>query len=233
MDGIDSLYELATGQTGLVLAGVGAAVAGLVGSVHCFAMCGPLACAGCVRQGGVKAGPVAAYHLARVVGYSVAGALFGGLGGVLLGGAAAAVPGWLAWVVAALLVTSALGLFERLPEIPGVGGVVRRLARRGAGIAPGARPALFGAITPLLPCGLLYGLYAATAASGSALAGATLAGAFALGAVPALLLAQFQGMWLSRLPRGAEFVVRRVVPLTAAVALVYRASMVSTGQSCH
>ena len=57
-------------------------MAGLVTSLHCAGMCGPLACA--VMPGRSDRGdPVAVastYHLTRLAGYGLLGALLGGLG---------------------------------------------------------------------------------------------------------------------------------------------------------
>ena len=47
---------------------------------------------------------------------------------------------------------------------------------------------LMGFLTPLLPCGLLYGMAAHAAASSSPVTGALEMGAFAFGSAPALLL---------------------------------------------
>jgi sulfite exporter TauE/SafE len=47
---------------------------------------------------------------------------------------------------------------------------------------------LIGFLTPLLPCGLLYGMAAQAAASSSPVTGAMVMGAFAFGSAPALLV---------------------------------------------
>lgn len=58
-----------------------------------------------------------------------------------------------------------------------------RRARRGGGAA---FPFLLGLPIGLLPCGLLYPMYAAAAGTGSPLGGAALLTAFGLGTVPLL-----------------------------------------------
>src|SRR3954453_5238674 len=57
-------------------------VAGLVTSLHCAGMCGPLACALMPMRGDrADAQTVStAYHLSRLAGYSVLGALAGSMG---------------------------------------------------------------------------------------------------------------------------------------------------------
>lgn len=213
-----------------------AALVGLASSVHCFAMCGPLACAGCARAGAVRRERVVAivaYQSARIAGYSLVGAILGAVGGRSARVLGLTTPDWLPWLLAGLLVASALGLVERLPQIPQFAQLTRRAGRQSAGFAPTVRAAVLGGLTPLLPCGLLYGLWATSLVAGSATGGALLAGGFALGAVPALAFAQFGSEWLRRLPSGAHLVIRRVLPLVAAAVLIWRAVMIPAAPYCH
>ena len=210
-------------DAGLLVAAGAASLAGLTGSLHCFAMCGPLACAGCAKAQQDRHRAMAAYHLARVAGYVLVGTALGAFGSAAASELAISTSGWLPWVMAGLLVATALGLFERLPMFAPAAKILRPAARLGAKASPTVRSAVLGGITPLLPCGLLYALYLSTAVSGSATAGGVVAGSFALAGVPALALAQVQTSWMQKLPRGGEFVVRRLVPLTAAAILVWRA----------
>lgn len=212
-----------TMESGLLVAFGAAALAGLTGSLHCFAMCGPLACAGCAKAERNRGRAMAAYHLARVAGYVAVGALLGAFGQAAASRLALSTSGWLPWVMAGLLVATALGVFERLPLLAPAAKLLRPAAKFSATASPRVRSAVLGAVTPLLPCGLLYALYLSAAVSGSATAGAVVAGGFALAGVPALTLAQLQTGWMQRLPRAGAFVVRRVVPLAAAAMLVWRA----------
>lgn len=224
MDAFGALSDVAQQQPANVVAlAVAAVVAGAASSLHCFAMCGPLACYACSKGGaGRLRAPVGAYHLSRIIGYTVLGAV-AGLGGAGLLQVSHAPPRWIPWAMAAVLVATALGLGKRSAAIPGVAKIVRAASVRAARLAPTARSLVMGALTPLLPCGLLYGLYATAFATGGWAAGGVLAGAFALGSTPSLVLAQLQTGWMKRLPRGAEFVLSRLVPLMAAAMLVYRA----------
>ena len=92
----------------------------------------------------------------------------------------------LPWVMAAGLVITALDLAKHARPLPGVAAISRGLARLGAPLSPSARSFFLGAATPFLPCGLLYGLFLAAIATGSAWGGAAVLGAFSLGALPAL-----------------------------------------------
>ncbi|KFA91873.1 copper tolerance protein [Archangium violaceum Cb vi76] len=214
---------------------MGALMVGLTGSVHCLLMCGPLACAGLPGvRGPERWRAVLAYQSARVGSYALVGGLLGALGGGVTRALAVSARPWLPWVMAAALVASALELGKRLRPLPGLSHLAGAVTRVGAKFSLLSKAGAMGAVTPLLPCGLLYGVYAAALASSSLGGGALLMGAFALGGLPALLGAQVQtGLW-SRQPRVATFVLKRAVPLVAAAVLIYRAVGVGSGQpSCH
>jgi sulfite exporter TauE/SafE len=217
-----------------VAGAAGALVVGLTGSVHCLLMCGPLACAALPGVAGPeRRRAVVAYQAGRLLSYALVGGLLGALGGGVMGVLAVSARPYLPWVMAAALVASALELGKRLPPLPGLARLSVGVGRRVARFAPAARSGAMGAVTPLLPCGLLYGLYAGALATGSFLEGALLMGAFALGGLPALLGAQLPaGLW-RRAPRLADVLLRRVVPLSAAALLVYRAVATARTGRCH
>jgi hypothetical protein len=232
MDG--RMTPLSTVLEGL-LGAAGALVVGVTGSVHCLLMCGPLACAGLPGVKGPEKGrAVLAYQSARVGAYALVGGLLGALGGGVTQALAVSTRPYLPWVMAAALVASALELGKRLRPLLGLTHMAGALTRTSAKFSLLSRSGAMGAVTPLLPCGLLYGVYAAALASSSFGGGALLMGAFALGGLPALLGAQVQtGLW-QRQPRLATFVLKRAVPLVAAAVLLYRAVGVGAGQaSCH
>lgn len=228
------MTPLSTVLEGL-LGAAGALVVGVTGSVHCLLMCGPLACAGLPGvKGPEKWRAVLAYQSARVGAYALVGGLLGALGGGVTQVLAVSTRPYLPWVMAAALVASALELGKRLRPLPGLSHVAGAISRVSAKFSLLSRSGAMGAVTPLLPCGLLYGVYAAALTSSSFGGGALLMGAFALGGLPALLGAQLQtGLW-RRQPRLATFVLKRAVPLVAAAVLLYRAVGVGAGQpSCH
>lgn len=216
---------------------VAAAVVGIVSSLHCFLMCGPLACAG---MGGTSRDPasrrkaILAYHLGRVGSYTMVGALLGTLGGGIADVLSFSIQRTLPWVMALTLVLVSLDLGKTLPALPGLGRLRRWIARKSAGFSPALRSASIGVLTPLLPCGLLYGIFAAAIAAGTPTGGAAVMAGFAIGSGPALLLAQAQvGMW-RRLPRPLAAGLRRGVPLLAAALLVVRALTISPeAPACH
>jgi hypothetical protein len=159
-------------------------VAGLVGGGHCLGMCGGFvvaAAAGSRRSW--------LFHLGRIAGYAALGAA-AALAGVLLdlGGATAGLHRLRFFISGGLLLAFGLAFLGAVPRRwlePGVGlvgGLLRR-ARRASGIA---FPLLLGLPIGLLPCGLLYPMYAAAAGTGEPLEGAALLTSFGLGTVPLL-----------------------------------------------
>jgi sulfite exporter TauE/SafE len=159
-------------------------VAGLVGGAHCLGMCGGfvvVAAAGSRRSW--------LFHLGRLTGYAVLGAVAALAGALLdLGGGAAGLHRLRFFVSGGLLLAFGLAFLGVLPRRwlePGagfVGGVLRR-ARRASGAA---FPLVLGLPIGLLPCGLLYPMYAAAAGTGAPLEGAALLASFGLGTVPLL-----------------------------------------------
>jgi len=195
-------------------------IAGLVTSIHCAGMCGPLACAivPVRRERGDPSTAATAYHLARLAGYSALGTLAGGLGRMPLTWLSQSALKWLPWLGVLFFLSLAFSWERRLPGIPVLGRLAFRLSGRLRG-RPMAQAAALGMATPLFPCGPLYFVVAMALLSGSALRGAELMLAFGLGTVPLLWLAQTQlGRLQRRLPpRWAE---RCRVGLALAAALV-------------
>lgn len=200
-------------------------VAGLVTSLHCAAMCGPLACVLAPSRED-QADPLAVastYQLSRLAGYTALGALAGGAGAVplaLLGGSALR---WLPWAMVLFFVGLALRWDQRLARVPALARWQWRLAAalRGRSRLTGA--AMVGVATPLLPCGPLYFLVALAALTGTAARGAELMLAFGLGTLPLLWLAQANfGRVKNILSPAALARVRTALALTAALVLAWR-----------
>ncbi|MDP3070608.1 MAG: sulfite exporter TauE/SafE family protein [Opitutaceae bacterium] len=173
-------------------------VAGLVTSLHCAGMCGPLACSLLpVRGDAVSMQAVSsAYHGARLVAYATIGGIVGGLGGAALVGFSHPVLRWLPWAMVVVFVALALRWDRFLPKPLWLARLGFRVQRRARGGSRLGAAAVMGLATPLLPCGPLYFLVALAALSGSALRGVEFMLAFGLGTVPLLWLAQTQFHWV-------------------------------------
>lgn len=200
-------------------------VAGLVTSLHCVGMCGPLACLLGSKPGErVDASTIyATYQGSRLAGYTLLGAVAGGLGAAPATWFDMPLVRFLPWVMVAYFVAVAFKLGSHLPRLALLGRV--QLALRGwVRGKPGVQvAAVMGAATPLLPCGPLYFLVALAGFAGSAAAGAELMLAFGLGTVPLLWLAQANVGWLrARLHPVALGRARTGLALASALVLVWR-----------
>lgn len=164
-------------------------VAGLLTSLHCVGMCGPLACTLLPKEHVVRA--TVCYHFGRAVSYIAVGGILGGVGkkaaAIFQGNPAQAMP----YVLIALFVIIGLGWEKKLPVPAFVSRffLKLRLAPKG-----GVHPAfLLGIASPLLPCAPLYLVFGVAIFSGSIVAGAFLMGCFVIGTIP--LYAFFQSQY--------------------------------------
>jgi len=173
---------------------VTALIFGLVTSLHCAGMCGPLACGlgTLAKTEGERLAAASLYHGGRLCSYAVIGAVCGALGRQPLlwffGSQAAFLP----WVLVVLLVTLGLGLDKRLPRPLLFNRLTARARFRASRLSALGGAGAMGLLTPFLPCTPLYAVFFATLASGSAAKGAEMMLAFGLGTVPLLWLAQHQ-----------------------------------------
>lgn len=213
-----------------------ACVAGLVTSLHCAGMCGPLACAAC-SSGCTRSANTAAmiYHGTRVSAYLLVGLLAGWLGGRISGAFSEGATRGMTWVFVIFFGAVALGLDKYL-RLPRGGAVLSRVFENAGTLGPFARAGTLGALTPLLPCAPLYLVVGAAALSGSAGSGALLMGAFGLGTVPLLFamqnrLAAIQKRWS---PRRMDYLRRGLALVSVAVLLIRGTYTASTGcPMCH
>ena len=200
-------------------------VAGLVTSLHCAGMCGPLACSLMPVKGDrADASTVSTvYHVARLTSYALLGALAGGLGRAPLTWISQSALRWLPWAMVLFFVALALRWDRHLPKLAALGRATFRLQGWLRGRSRTEAAAALGFATPLLPCGPLYFLVALALLSGSALHGVEVMLAFGLGTVPLLWLAQTQFHWVRQKlsPLWLDR-VRLTLALTTAVAIGWR-----------
>jgi sulfite exporter TauE/SafE len=184
---------------------------GLIGSVHCLGMCGPLlALAESVREGKWKVWSQLPLHLGRLITYLLMG-LLAGLAGVALerGGMAGGLQGVASFVGGIFMILFAFVLFGWLPiakKLTSSDGFAGRFARLMASRRP-LSGLILGLYWGLLPCGLVWAWLGASTGTGSPLGGALVMFVFGLGTVPALLviggigglLSTRSRAWLNRL----------------------------------
>lgn len=189
-------------------------VAGFLASLHCIGMCGMMVLAYSVSSR--PAGPAFASQLAlhfgfnagRVLSYAALGALVGAVGLTLSW--SGQFSDYVALACGFLMVLGGLAMLDILP-IPsrlaaaGSRSFFYRLHARLIGQTTFQSKLLLGALTPLLPCGVLYAMLAKAAAAEGIWAGALTMGLFGLGMTPALMaLGSFSSFFSSKVRKGAE-----------------------------
>jgi hypothetical protein len=201
-------------------------LAGLVTSVHCVGMCGPLSCSWAVSAKPGASGfmrDTGLYHVGRLISYALVGTLAGFIGVMPLKffqhGAGIVLP-WML-VIAFAIVGMGLETYLSKPQFLRVG--VRRIQTAAFRMPSAARAGLLGFATPLLPCGPLYLMFALAMANGSAVKGGEFAFSFGLGTLPLLWLAQTQIHLISgKVQPQTMRKIQRGLALTAALIMAWR-----------
>lgn len=175
---------------------------GLVTSLHCVSMCGPMVVTYALKgheDGSVaqRALPNVAYQAAKIFSYMLVGLLLGTVGAAL---DLDAIRPYVMVLAGAFMVVLALGMTGRVPWANKLTPrppkfLVRALsATRRKAVADAeedhaslATPITFGLLTGLMPCAPLMAAQLNAAASGSALNGAMAMFAFGLGTAPLML----------------------------------------------
>ncbi|MDR1808636.1 MAG: sulfite exporter TauE/SafE family protein [Propionibacteriaceae bacterium] len=230
--GLGSIGDLLTPQSG-----AGLAVFALLGVAASFSTC--LALVGGIVLGlsarfaathpdatvAQRVRPQLMFNLGRVVGFSLLGALLGGLGRALsLHGAGLGLLTLAVAVVMVLLGLQLTGLSPRLGALTVTLPAAWSRRLHGAGQAPrpygDGRAAALGVASFLLPCGFTQAAQVAAAASGSPVRGALILGLFTLGTTPGLLAvgtlsSLAGGRWARRVFHGIGVVVLAFALLNA------------------
>lgn len=202
-----------------------ALVAGLVTSVHCVGMCGPLACTVSSMKGSETSRLIGAtaYHLGRLISYGSIGALCGLLGQQPLAWMFNSPAVVLPWFMVVIFLITALGLWKKLPRPAALNKLFARARLRAFRMSSTHGGLLLGLATPILPCGPLYLLFAACLLTGSPMRGAEFALAFGLGTVPLLWVAQHSLSQIKKkLPATTFAHLQRTLAVVAAVVMVFR-----------
>lgn len=212
--------------------------ASLLGSAHCAAMCGPLACLATgegTEPRGRASLPIAWYNLGRLAAYAALGGLAGWAGaGLDRLGLLAGVSRGAAIVAGALMVlwgvgTALAGLGVAAPVATQPARMARWLGsavRRVRNAPPGPRGLALGLLTALLPCGWLYAFVATAAATGQMATGVLVMAVFWTGTVPimaAVGLAAQRGLGP----------IRRRLPVATAAILVILGLLTISGRMTH
>lgn len=175
---------------------------GLLGSLHCVGMCGPIALSLPVQDKSQYARFLAIliYNLGRIITYSALGALFGLLG---QGFAIFGLQQILSIVLGVIILLSVLlpgDLFAQFSFTSKLHQLFSKLKiSLGNLFQNRSIKALFyiGLLNGLLPCGLIYMAITGALASGSVLSGTLFMALFGLGTVPAMFSVAWFGNLIS------------------------------------
>lgn len=200
-------------------------VAGLITSVHCVAMCGPLSCAFAPARA-EDASPqvvLTSYHLSKLLAYALIGALAGAFGSVALQAVEDSWLNYLPWILVLFFIAVAFRLDRFFPKPTWLGQVYRNATTRFMRLTKPMAAMLIGFVSPLLPCGPLYMIFTLALFSGSAWKGAEFAIGFGLGTLPLLWIAQSQFMRLNKRVHATRLLrIQRTVALIAALIIAWR-----------
>ena len=205
-------------------------IIGLLGSLHCVGMCGPIVMALPLKakEKTMVVFQALLYHIGRISTYAIMGIAMGIIGwGVALSGYQKAFSIGLGAVLIITAVFS-ISLERRLMQNPFVNRKFQWLKDKlsnALSIKGNTSAFKIGLLNGLLPCGLVYIALAGAVASGSALSGAAYMAAFGLGTLPMMVSVMVFG----NLYKKALFRFRKWIPVGLVLFgmfLVYRGIMV-------
>jgi sulfite exporter TauE/SafE len=216
---------------------------GLVGSLHCAGMCGPIALAIPSNVNSTSRFLLSrlAYNLGRIATYCLLGALFG------LIGKSFALIGWQRWVslcagvsiLIALLISSRVSLSARVSKpIAFLKTIFAKLLRQSTLTSTFS----LGALNGFLPCGLAYAACAGAAATSGFITGISYMTLFGLGTIPMMLGIGLAG---KKLQFALRFKFQKLIPVTLilmslllifrglALGIPYLSPDLAHGSCCH
>jgi len=188
---------------------------GLVGSLHCVGMCGPIALA-LPYQGKNKvfaAGNLLLYNGGRILTYSLLGLIIGIAGrGLFLAGVQTYVSIGLGvlLLLAALFSINIEAHMQRIPLLGKLNGWVSRTLARMLRSKSGSALFIIGMLNGLLPCGLVYMAIVGALTGGGILEGAGFMAFFGLGTLPLMLATSMAGQFINLRWRNR---LRKLVPV--------------------
>ena len=211
-------------------------VAGLVTSLHCAGMCGPLACYLAPRPGSTTSFTTVTslYQLGRMLSYTTIGAVAGGLGMVALGWVdiyQQSLSRFLPWIMVLFFLMVALRVDQLFPKPTFLAGILSKAQRRASALPRPVAGFCTGVLTPLLPCGPLYAVFGLALMTQSPVRGAEFLLLFGLGTMPLLWVVQSAfSKWQGKISPVAISRIQRMLALVVAIILGLRLYYFETGQ---
>lgn len=191
--------------------------AGFLGSVHCVGMCGGFVLSvSAAPNRTVSLTRQMLYFIGKTLTYTIMGAAVGLLGATV-GSTFAGVQDAISIGAGGVMLVIGLGLTGVIQRLKGVGTLMnwqpfRRAARYVMRKRTQASALGVGLLNGLLPCGMVYGMLAMAAATGTLLGGALTMFVFGIATVPALFMLGVAGhllrpAWRHRLHQGGGMII--------------------------
>ena len=197
-------------------------VIGLLGSLHCIGMCGPIALAlptGQFKSVKFFTGRIL-YNFGRVITYSVFGLIFGIIGKNL---AIIGLQRWVSVISGVLIIIIVLlpgkTKTDFITKLP-FGKVTQKIKNAfGKLFRNGSLPSmlLIGIVNGLLPCGFVYVGVAGAIAAGDVLSGVLYMALFGIGTIPVMFITSVAGNFISL---GVRQKLTKIIPALAIVLAV-------------
>ena len=178
-----------------------AIILGLLGSIHCVGMCGPIAFIIPVdRSNGLKRiFQISLYHFGRILTYGIIGLIFGlvGKGFYLFG-----IQQQLSIVIGAIMILLAIIPYRLLNKYKLTFPITRSISKIKTALGKELKkktPDTFltiGFLNGFLPCGLVYMAVFGALASGTAIKGTLYMILFGIGTIPLMTMAIYLGNFL-------------------------------------
>lgn len=212
-------------------------LAGMVTSLHCAGMCGPLACYITPQPGSASSFTTVAslYQVGRLLSYTLIGATAGALGMVALGWVDIyqhSLSRFLPWLLVLFFLMVALRVDRFFPKPGFLAPFLARVRLRAQKLPQPVSGLLIGVFTPLLPCGPLYAVFGLALMTQSPVRGAEFLLLFGLGTLPLLWAVQAAfSRWQGAISPVAISRIQRGLALVVAIILGLRLYFFETGQN--
>ncbi|RZJ35668.1 MAG: sulfite exporter TauE/SafE family protein [Flavobacterium sp.] len=211
-----------------------ALILGLISSLHCIAMCGPVAMMLPVARNNPekKALQIMTYHLGRLTSYTSLGLLFGCFGrGLYLAG----MQQWLSILAGCIMILIVVIPEKKFAKVNLSQSVYRLLAKGKSAMGARLRSQSFssiytiGLLNGLLPCAMVYAALFGALATQQVFLGAAYMALFGLGTVPLMSAVTY----VYRLATDSfRIKIQKTIPyVMAAVGIVFIARGLSLGNS--
>ena len=204
---------------------IGAFLIGLMGSLHCVGMCGPVMLA--FNGANQRPSGFFLYHTGRISSYLIIGLLLGSIGSFISILKVQQIATLLLGVVIILLygIPSVRNSVEKFYYQSRFYHLIRSMISKN--ISRRRRWYLSGVANGFFPCGLTYIAAAGAIAMSGFWEGTLFMLLFGIGTVPGLLILQFSGNYLLKRFKGAIPRSLHFVALLSGLILVYRGTMMS------